>query len=538
MSESAPESRADDWIADTHHEVVPSGDPDVDAMEVVADFEAADRAAEGENVSTTVSRGMLWNMVSAGTVEVATLVQFLILPVFITPEERGNYAIAAAVAFLALQLRDFSTGLKYIQDRKRPREEAFNIAFSLELMLALGGTIVIAACAPILGAAYGDSELTWLVLAMAPLGLGALVGLPEYHMVRNMDFRSRFWRLGVAQLSGVVATIWAAVAGWGVWALVIGFPVQMVVGLVTLWPGQKLRPRFVWDKPAYREYFAYGWPVWLASIFIFVFLFLTTNVITILFGVAIVGFFSVAWRIVELQYRLNLKSTLALYPAVVNRRGDIESQKRLFVVSNKIMMAISAPVGVVLVYFSRDLVTFWKPDWAPVVPFMQSVGAFFVFGTLAFDWDVFYRARGETRPMSKLTGALDLTLPAFLAIVWVMGVPGIYVSIVLIGVWLYVVRSYYIRKLLGKVSAVRCTWPIVVAAFGTGAIGWLVTQALGGGLWPAAVAGLAVAMVLYLGVFALIERKLVTFTVGSLLGRSTGGLQALVGDDPTTPSAP
>lgn len=530
MAESASEPRAEDWIADPHHEVVPSGDPDVDAEEIAVDFEVADRAAEGENVSTTVSRGMLWNMLAAGIVEVATLVQFLILPVFITPEQRGNYAIAAAVAFLALQLRDFSTGLKYIQDRKRPREQAFNVAFSLELLLAGAGTVVIAACAPILGAAYGDSELTWLVLAMAPLGLGALVGLPEYHMVRNMAFRSRFWRLSIAQLSSVVATIWAAANGWGVWALVIGFPVQMVVALFTLWPGQKLRPRFVWDMPAYREYFAYGWPIWLASIFIFLFLFLATNVITILFGVAVVGFFSVAWRIVELQYRLNLKSTLALYPAVVNRRGDIASQARLFVVSNKIMMAISAPVGVVLVFFSRDLVLLWKPDWGPVVPFMQAVGAFFVLGTLAFDWDVFYRARGETKPMSKLTGALDLTLPVFLLIVLVMGVPGIYVSIVLIGAWLYVVRSYYARKLLGKVSAIRASWLIVVAAFVTGAAGWLVTLALGGGFGPAIV-GLGAFAILFAGSLALVERRLVGFAIGALLGRETGGLRALVGDD-------
>lgn len=531
MAERASEPRSDDWIADPHHEVVPSGDPDVDAEEYAADYEVADREAEGENVSTTVSRGMLWNMLAASLVEVATLVQFLVLPVFITPEERGNYAIAAAVAFLALQLRDFSTGLKYIQDRTRPRADAFNIAFSLELLLALGGTVVIAACAPILGAAYGDSQLTWLVLAMAPLGLGALVGLPEYHMVRNMDFRSRFWRLSIAQLSSVVATVWAAATGWGVWALVIGFPVQMVVALFTLWPGQKLRPRLVWDRKAYREYFAFGWPIWLASIFIFLFLFLATNAITILFGVTVVGFFSVAWRIVELQYRLNLKSTLALYPAVVNRRGDIMSQARLFVVSNKIMMAISAPVGVVLVFFSRDLVLLWKPDWGPVVPFMQAVGAFFVLGTLAFDWDVFYRARGETKPMSKLTGALDLTLPVFLLILVVMGVPGIYLSIVLIGAWLYFVRSYYARKLLGKVSAVRATWLTVVAAFGTGTAGWLVSVALGGGLGPAVV-GLAVFVVLYAGALALVERKLVMFALGALLGRETGGLRALVGDGP------
>lgn len=530
MAEPTSESRAEDWIADPHHEVVPSGDPDVDAAEYAADYEVADRAAEGEDVSKTVSRGMMWNMLAAGIVEVATLIQFLILPVFITPEERGNYAIAAAVAFLALQLRDFSTGLKYIQDRERPREDAFNVAFSLELLLALAGLVIIAACAPILGAAYNDSELTWLVLAMAPLGLGALAGLPEYHMVRNMDFRSRFWRLSIAQLSSVVATIWAAAAGWGVWALVIGFPVGMVVSLFTLWPGQRLRPRFVWDMKAYREYFSFGWPIWLASIFIFLFLFLATNAITILFGVAVVGFFSVAWRIVELQYRLNLKSTLALYPAVVNRRGDLASQARLFVVSNKIMMAISAPVGVVLVFFSRDLVTFWKPDWGPVVPFMQAVGAFFVLGTLAFDWDVYYRARGETKPMSKLTGALDLTLPVFLVVLIVMGVPGIYVSIVAIGFWLYVVRSYYARKLLGKVSAVRSAWAIVAAAVATGALGWAVTYALGGGLWYAFV-GLAVFALLYAGSLFLVERKLVMFAIGALLGRHTGGLKALVGDE-------
>jgi len=517
------------WVSDPHHTIAPSGDIDVDAEEVAADFEVADREAEGEDVRKTVSRGMLWNLLAAGVVELATLVQFLILPVFITPEQRGNYAIAASVAFLVIQVRDFSTGLKYIQDRTRPRDEAFNIAFSLEAVMAAVAMVAFAVAAPLLGLAYGDSQLTLLVLAIAPLGFGGVVGLPEYHMVRNMDFRSRFWRMSVAQLAGVAATIAAAANGWGVWSLVVGQPVMMVVALFTLWPGQGLRPRLMWNRPAFREYFDYGWPIWAASIFIFLFLFIATQAITIMFGVAVVGFFSVAWRIVELQYRLNLKSTLALYPAVVNRRGDLASQARLFKVSNKIMMAISAPVGVVLIAFSPGLVSIWKPDWAAVVPFMQAVGVFFVVGTLAFDWDVYYRARGETKPMTKLTGALDLTLPFFLGLLLVMGVPGIYLSIMLIGVWLYVVRSHYARKLLGRVSALRSAWTLVLSAGVTGAAGWGVTYALGGGL-PATAVGIACFGVLYLASLFLVQRRLVMFALGSLLGRETGGLAALVGD--------
>lgn len=506
--------------------------PDSRSDEPQTEEAGAARVSEHDSspIHTKVSRGVGWNMLAGVVIEAATLTQFLILPMFLSPDDYGIYGLAAGIAFVGFMLRDFSLGMKFIQDREQERQHAFDTAFTLEMLLGAAGFVFVALAAPVAGLAYGNPEVFWIVLAMAPFAFAGALALPSFVLIRDLRFAVSAVRTIIQQVVTLAATLLAAWAGLGTWAIVIGMPVNMVMLAVTLWPIVHIRPHFVWDREAFRKYMKFGWPLWAGSLCLAAFYLIALNAVMALFGLAIAGFFQRVWRLIEFSYRLNMRSQAALYPAVCRVGTERERLRRVFTVVNRSMMLVSAPVGIVLMLFSPDLVTIWPGDWQGVAPMFQAVGTFFIFGTLAFDYDVYYRAEGNTMPLFVIQGWLLAFLPGFLALVWQFGETGLYAAIVLVGIYIYLIRSHFARKLLGPVSALRASWKEICAAIVAGGIGYAVSVVLGGGLVPG-IAGIAVMGVIYLGTMVVVEWPLVGFLLTAVRGGQTGGLAALVDGD-------
>ena len=519
-------SRGEDSHADPAPETAPGTATETDP-EAAPDIAGGTQGEGG--LATKVSRGVGWNLITGLIVELLTLAQFLILPIFLSPADYGIYGIAAGIAFVGFMLRDFSLGMKFVQDTERDRQRAFDIAFTLELLLGIGGTIIIAAAAPLVGWAYGDSQLTWVVLAMAPFAFAGMLALPEYILIKDMRFFTRMLRQTATHVVSFAVTIWAAWAGYGVWALVIGLPVNMFMMLVTLWPVVRFWPHLVWNKADFKQYLNFGWPLWAGSLCLAGFYLGVINMLTVVFGFAIAGFFQRIWRLIEFSYRLNIRTTHAVYPAVVRIGQDLPRLRGAHIVINRLTMLVSAPIGFALIFLAPDLIRIWPSDWWAAAPFFQVVGVFFVFGTLAFDWDTYYRAAGDTKPMFLIWLYLLGFLPVILVLVWAFGEPGLWAAIVMLSLYVYLVRSYYARKLLGNVSALAAAWRQIVFAAVAGAAGWATAWALGGGLWPG-IAGLAVLLAVFGAAMLVTERRLVGFFLKAARGKPTGGIKALLAD--------
>ena len=498
----------------------------------------SDSASDAETGMTTqVSRGALWNGLAMLVQEGAVFLQAFLLPLWIRPEEYGLFAIAAAFTFLAGMLRDFSLGMKVVQDQTRSREDAFGIALTLELLLGAGGAILIGIIGPIVGQWKNDTELIWLIWMYMPFMFAGALALPEWTLLKDFRYRRRAIVL-IAQQTATSSVMFftAIVLDWGVWALVIGMPINMIVMATTLWPGKGYRAKLVWDPPAFKEYLRFGWPIWASSVCIAVFYLLSVNAIEILFGLAFAGYFQRMWRVVELSYRLNMRAALAIYPAIVRFGTDIDRLRSSFQVTNRLMMVLSAPLAVVLGLFAPDLVLFWRAEWADSAGLFQAVGTFFIFGTLAFDWDLYYRAKGNTQPVFLVSAYLLFFLPLFLVFILVfdklldMQEFGIYVSVITTGLYMYAIRSYYARKLLGNVSALKAAWKQIAAALFAGAIGFALHESLGSDKWSA-IPGIFVMGLVYGGILLFTERKLFVFLLNALRGRPTGGVNALLASD-------
>lgn len=510
------------------------------ALRAADDLVAADLQVEStDELATKTTRGAAWTMASSVIIQGALLVQALIVPIFLTPNDYALWALVFVVAIIGLQLRDLSLGLKLVADRKRSPEEAFRIAFTLEVLLGIGGFIVIAAAAPVLAAVYHNRELFWLTLALAPASFGGVIALPQYVLTRDMRFAARAVRVSISTVIEIAAVIAAAAAGWGVWALVVSVHASLVMLLITLWPIARVRPGFVWDKAAFREYLDFGWPLWAASLCLAAFNFAVVNALTILFEATIVGYYQRVWTIISASWMINMQVIGALYPAVVRVGLQLDTLRRTFAVVNRLVQSVTAPIAMALIFFGPSLVLVWGKDWAGLGPYAQATAAFFLIGSLALDWENYYRVKGDTKPMFLIFLLLLAFLPVFLGLVIVLGEPGIWIAIVAVAVYLYVIRAYYARKLLGHVSALRAAWRQMALATVSFCVPWILLQLVGNPFasmaWPTnlvlmGVCGSAVGFVAYAAGILAVERRLGTFAWNAFRGRPTGGLHALLAD--------
>lgn len=508
-------------------------------VEAAGDAGPADdlRIADKDDLTKRTSRGAGWSLVSSIVVQSSFVLQAFVLPFFLSPEDYALWALAYVVAFIGIQLRDLSLGMKVVQDKDRSRTDAFKVAFTLECMLALVGIVVIAAAAPLLGALHGSATLTVLILALAPSALGGVISLPQWILMRDMRFAAKGIILSVASLVSIGSTLAAAVAGWGVWAIVVSIYATYGMLLLLLWPVARIRPGFAWDRAAFRQYLSFGWPLWAASLSLGLFNLIVVNALAWIFDPEIVGYYQRVWTLISASWMINMQMVGTLYPAVVRVGLQIDVLRRTYVVVNRLVMTMLSPIAGMLAVFGSALVMVWGPEWEGFGPYLQVTAAFFVFGSLAIDWENYYRAKGDTKPMLVVYLLLLAFLPIFLALVIVFDEPGIWVAIVLVSIYLYAARSFFAQRLLGRVSALRAVWAQLLTSAGAFVAAWGIATALDVSSWTPfgldgeiafGLVGSALGWVLYVPLVLLTQRKLAGFTLNAVRGRPTGGLKSLL----------
>ena len=211
----------------------------------------------------------------------------------------------------------------------------------------------------------------------------------------------------IETIDPVVSTI-AMVAllaiGMDIWGLAIGAVVGSVAGAVAALYANPYPLRFRWDRGALREYFKFSWPLLVGGIGS-----LLVVQATLIIGNAALG----PRRGRRDRARDELRALLELDRAVADdddlsgclrgpgAQGRAPGGVRQVEPAGADVGASGWVSGCPL--FAADLVDFiLGPSWDEAIPLIQIFGLIFGFGTIAFAWSVFYRARNDTRPVAVM----------------------------------------------------------------------------------------------------------------------------------------
>jgi lipopolysaccharide exporter len=318
-----------------------------------------------------MARGAAWMVLfrlfdrSIGVVSTTVLARLLI------PADFGLVAMAMSVIAIVELATSFSFEMALIQ-KADPLPEHFNTAWTLNILMAVGGAIVTAALAFPAASFYGDSRL---VAVMFVIGAAWLVSGFENTGVANfrreMNFSAEFRWMASRRVVGFVVTMIAAVAFRSYWALVIGQATGRLMGVVMSYVMQPFRPRFALSRS--RELFSFSGWVLIANIAGVALSRLPQIYVGRVFGAQSLGAYSVGSEIAQLAHtELVAPINRAMFPGYARLAQDAESFRRVCIDATAAILLIVLPASAAVAVLAAPVVrVLLGTQWQAAVPIIQ-----------------------------------------------------------------------------------------------------------------------------------------------------------------------
>jgi PST family polysaccharide transporter len=331
-----------------------------------------------------------------------------------------------------------------------------------------------------------------------------------------MQFARQRTLQAVDPIVSFVVSIALAAAGAGYWAFVLGtlagvWSSAIVSVLACPYP---LRLRL--DRATTRQYVTFSAPLLAASVGGIVVAQGTVLAGQAVAGLAAAGAITLAASITAFTNKVDDVLSHTLYPAICAVQDQPKVLFETFVKSNRLALMWAMPFGLGLTLFAPDLVDHVLGDrWDGATELLQAFGFAAAIGHLGFNWNSYFMARGETRPVmvaSLVSAAAFLTI--HLPLILAEGVRGVWIGMVILVLIGLVVRGVYLQRLfagfaLGR-HALRAVWPSVPAV-----VAVLLARAAGAGAVPE----LALYVVVTLVTTVVAERPLIVEALGYLKRR-------------------
>ncbi|MBI5105118.1 MAG: oligosaccharide flippase family protein [Solirubrobacterales bacterium] len=435
----------------------------------VAGGEVSTRVARAGSLRALAARGTIVTSVFLVAVAALTLVRGFVVARFVTPEQYGVWGVLVIALGTLLWLRQVGIGDRFVAQDEPDEELAFQKAFTLELLVAGAFTLLLLAALPVVALVYGRTDVLAPGLVLITVVPALALQAPVWVAWRRLQYVRQRALQSIDPVVGLVVSVGLAVAGAGTWALVLGVVAgawaQALVA-VALSP-HPLRLRY--DRGTARRYAAFSWPLLAASgagIVVAQGSMLATEDAL---GIAAAGAVTLAGTVSQFADRVDQAVTGALYPAVCAVRDRVDVLHESFVKSNRLALMWAMPFGAGLALFAPALIDVLGEDrWGPATTLVGAFGLLAAVNHLGFNWDAYFRAREETRPLAVGAAAMTAAFLAGIPFVWILDdLDGVVVALAATTAAGLAVRAVYLRRLfagfaLGR-HALRAVAPVVPA---------------------------------------------------------------------------
>jgi len=469
----------------------------------------------------TARGSVIYGLFNVGLAVLGLLKGFLVAA-FLTPVDYGIWGLLAVSLGTLLWLAQLGFDDKYIQQDDSNQRHAFQVALTLNCILAAIFVMVMLASLPLFALAYG----TWEVVAPGALLTlavpAAALQMPQWFYFRKMDFVKQRVLQSYDPLVSIAVTLILAIAGLGYWSLVIGTVAGGVAAAGAAIRAAPYPMRFRWEPGALRSYVSFSWPLLVHS---------SSGVgvaqISVLaaqnaLGTAAVGAIALGSTISQYTARVDELVSTPLYSAVCAAKDRGTVMFEAFSKSNRLALLWGVPCGVGIALFTPELVRYWLGErWEFAVPVIQAFGLGGALNQICFNWSVFFRARGETRPMAVAGVAMFIAVMAIaIPLLFLEGVEGYAAGMIAATAVMVAVRVFYLSRIFPRfqiwshtLRAVAPTIPGLLAVLALRGLSEGVGTSLGGAIAQVLLFGALVALATFISERALI-REIVSYLRG------------------------
>lgn len=276
----------------------------------------------------------------------------------LSPEDFGLYTEASLV-YLGLVMLAEAAVVQALVQARGDIERLARAALWLATGLGLLGAMLCALAAPLMVRIYGDAELLPLLLLLAPgvfaSGLGAV---PHALLSRDLDFRRKTLPETLSIGLGGAAALGAALAGLGVYSLMVWSLGSAFVSTATAWWVVRRRPRFVLpDKASARQLAMTTVSIGAGDVALYVRLSTDYALTGRILGTEPLGVYSIAWGtsvgpLLVIQ-AFTGRVGFAVYSLL---QAELHRLQRVFLSAVRIVAAAGMPVMLGAVIVAPDLV--------------------------------------------------------------------------------------------------------------------------------------------------------------------------------------
>ncbi|MFZ0042386.1 MAG: oligosaccharide flippase family protein, partial [Solirubrobacteraceae bacterium] len=268
------------------------------------------------NLRGRAARGSIVNGMFVVATAAITVLQMIIVARLLPTSVFGQWGLLTAVFMSILLLTSVGIDDKFIQQDQSDPERAFQVAFTLQV--ALGGVlaVLILIGIPAFALLYGQPSI------IAP-GLALIVALPAMALemplwvhYRRLDFGRQRRLQAIDPVVTFVATIGLAVAGLGLWALVLGAVIGTWAAAIAIAATSPYRLALCWDRRAMHEYRRFSLPLFFTALTTVALIQVPISVSSRVLGVTAVAGISLASNISGLTTRVDDIVTQTIYPVI------------------------------------------------------------------------------------------------------------------------------------------------------------------------------------------------------------------------------
>lgn len=398
--------------------------------------------------------GTIWKFSERISAQAVNFIVSIILARLLLPEDYGIIALVTVFITICdkLVVSGFATSL--IQ-----KKDADNLDFSTVFYFSLGMSLVLYGTmffgAPLIADFYSTYDRELLINVIRVMGIQIIVtainSVQQAYVSRTMQFKKTLWStLGGTIISAIVG-ITMAYSGYGVWALVAQYCVNVVTVMVILWIVVRWRPELKFSFSRFKELFAYGWKIFAASIIKVLYNDLRSIVIGKFYSASDLAYYNKGQSFPQLV-ESNVGGTIesVLFPAISKKQSSKEEMlgilRRAIKTSTYILMPILAGLAAVAEPLIELLLT---EKWLQSVPYMQILCFTFMLMPVEMDNLQAIKAMGRSDIALKLEIIKKIVGIALLVVSIPFGVKAIAISMLVGSIVNAIIDAIPNQKLLG-----------------------------------------------------------------------------------------
>jgi lipopolysaccharide exporter len=324
------------------------------------------------NLKAKAIKGVKWTTVSTVANTLIQLVKIAVLARFLSPADFGLMAIMTVVIGFSQSFMDMGISNAIIQ-RQNITHTQLSSLYWLNLTSGFILSVVIALFSPLVSYFYAEPRLTDLMLLLSSVFLIVAVG-NQYRVLCQKELQfDRMAKIEItAGVLSLTASIYFAVTGFGVYALVYAMLIQTLVSSgLFLYVGlsEHHRPALVFRHQELKGFYSFGlYQMGEKSTN-----YISANIDKLLIGKMVgmdaVGFYNMAWQLIIYPLsQLNPIINRVVFPVYSKVQHDQNALNRYYTFSVHVLSLVTVPLLAFLYYFSTDTVLLiFGPGWEQTV---------------------------------------------------------------------------------------------------------------------------------------------------------------------------